>query len=81
VAARIAVALADLPFTEIARNGVDRQQISRELTSIYQVLLANVVGERNEIVAHRRNRLMEEVNRMVSDPVARALVADPLGMG
>jgi hypothetical protein len=81
VAARIAVALADLPFTKIARNGVDRQQISRELTSIYQVLLANAVGERNEIVANRRNRLMEEVNRMVSDPVARALVADPLGIG
>jgi hypothetical protein len=63
------VTLADLPFTEIARNGVDRRQISRKLTSIFEVLLANVVGEWSEIVAHHRNRLMEEVNRVVNDPV------------
>jgi hypothetical protein len=44
-------------------------------------LLVNVVGERIEIVAHHRNWLVGGVNRVVSDPVARALVADPLGMG
>lgn len=81
MAARIAVALADLSFTEIARYVADSPQISCKSITMCEGLLVNVVGERNEIVAHHRNRLVGGVNRVVSDPVARGLVADPLGMG
>jgi hypothetical protein len=75
------VALADLSFTEIARYVADSPQILCKSITMCEGLLANVVGERFEIVAHHRNWLVGGVNRVVSDPVARALVADPLGMG